>query len=46
MVLTASNGMSGSITNISEGIVTVDFNHELAGKTLTFAIKILEVKKG
>jgi FKBP-type peptidyl-prolyl cis-trans isomerase SlyD len=45
MVLSASNGMSGTITNISEGIVSVDFNHELAGKTLTFSIKILDIQK-
>ncbi|MFA5333515.1 MAG: peptidylprolyl isomerase [Candidatus Nanoarchaeia archaeon] len=45
MVLSASNGMSGTITNISEGIVSVDFNHELAGKSLTFTIKILDIKK-
>ncbi|MFA5303589.1 MAG: peptidylprolyl isomerase [Candidatus Nanoarchaeia archaeon] len=45
MVLSASNGMSGTITNISEGIVSVDFNHELAGKSLTFTIKILDIQK-
>lgn len=46
MSLSASNGMQGIVTNISEGIVSVDFNHELAGKSLTFKIKILEINKG
>jgi peptidylprolyl isomerase len=45
MVLNAANGMSGKITNISEKIVSIDFNHELAGKSLTFKIKILDIKK-
>jgi FKBP-type peptidyl-prolyl cis-trans isomerase SlyD len=45
MVLSASNGMNGTITGISEGIVIVDFNHELAGKSLTFTIKILGIQK-
>lgn len=45
MTLSASNGMNGIITNISEGMVSIDFNHELAGKSLTFKIKILDIKK-
>lgn len=45
MALTASNGMNGTITNISNGMVSIDFNHELAGKSLTFTIKILNIQK-
>jgi peptidylprolyl isomerase len=45
MVLTAGNGASGKIISIADGIVSIDFNHELAGKALTFKIKILDVKK-
>jgi FKBP-type peptidyl-prolyl cis-trans isomerase 2 len=39
--------MYGSIkiTDADEDSMTVDFNHPLAGKPLTFAIKILEVTK-
>ncbi len=45
MVLTASNGARGTIIDISEGFASIDFNHELAGKSLTFKIKILDIKK-
>ncbi|MDD4353118.1 MAG: peptidylprolyl isomerase [Candidatus Nanoarchaeia archaeon] len=45
MPLSASNGMSGMITLISNEVVSIDFNHELAGKSLTFTIKILDIKK-
>lgn len=39
----AANGLHGDVTAISEDSVQVDFNHELAGKTLVFEIEILEV---
>ncbi|MDD2678901.1 MAG: peptidylprolyl isomerase, partial [Candidatus Nanoarchaeia archaeon] len=45
MVLSASNGMTGTITNISNEIVSIDFNHELAGKALTFTIEVVDIKK-
>ncbi|MBN1688423.1 MAG: peptidylprolyl isomerase [Candidatus Omnitrophica bacterium] len=36
--------ITGSIRDISPEIVLVDFNHPLAGKTLHFDIKIVQVK--
>ena len=34
----------GYVTKIGEESVTLDFNHPLAGKALTFAIKVVEVR--
>ena len=34
----------GFVTRIEEETVTLDFNHPLAGKTLTFAVKVVEVR--
>ncbi len=39
----AQNGLHGDVTAVREDAVVVDFNHELAGKTLTFEIEILDV---
>jgi FKBP-type peptidyl-prolyl cis-trans isomerase SlyD len=38
-----SEGHTGIIRNISGGRVTVDFNHELAGKTLEYQVKVEEI---
>lgn len=45
VILPRSNGMSveGRIIKIEEGQVTVDGNHPLAGRSLTFEIKLLGV---
>ena len=40
----ADSGLEGRVVDIGEETVTVDFNHELAGKTLTFELEILEVE--
>lgn len=40
----AENGLHGDVTAISPDTVEVDFNHELAGKTLRFEIEILDVR--
>ena len=34
----------GYVTAIGEETVTLDFNHPLAGKTLTFAVKVVDVR--
>ena len=36
--------MNARISLIGDSEITVDFNHELAGKTLTFKIKVAEVR--
>lgn len=35
----------GTITKIVEGKVSIDFNHELAGKTLIFEVTVKEINK-
>jgi len=44
--LTASNGARGRVVKIEGGKATVDFNHELAGKTLVFTIRMVKITKG
>lgn len=34
----------GTVTAIAEDVVTLDFNHPLAGRDLTFAIKVVDVR--
>lgn len=40
----ADSGLEGRVVDIGEETVTVDFNHELAGETLTFEIEIIDVE--
>lgn len=40
----AQNGLHGDVTAVAEDSVQVDFNHELAGKTLTFELEIMTVE--
>ncbi|QIZ49861.1 FKBP-type peptidyl-prolyl cis-trans isomerase [Dickeya zeae] len=39
----AGNDMPGIIREVAEESVTVDFNHPLAGHTITFDVEVLEV---
>jgi len=40
----AQKGLHGDVTAISPEAVEVDFNHELAGKTLVFEMDVLDVQ--
>jgi peptidyl-prolyl cis-trans isomerase B (cyclophilin B) len=43
MHVQAKNDLHGDVIAVREDAVEVDFNHELAGKTLVFEIEVLEV---
>lgn len=38
------DGLPGEVVDFDSESVTVDFNHELAGETLTFEIEVLDVE--
>lgn len=40
----AQNDLHGDVTAVADGVVRVDFNHELAGRTLVFDIEVLAVQ--
>ncbi|SEP06398.1 peptidyl-prolyl cis-trans isomerase B (cyclophilin B) [Halogranum amylolyticum] len=40
----AENGLHGDVTAVRDGEVEVDFNHELAGKTLVLEIEVVDVR--
>jgi peptidyl-prolyl cis-trans isomerase B (cyclophilin B) len=40
----AQNGLHGDVVAVRDDAVEVDFNHELADKTLTFEIEVVEVR--
>lgn len=40
----AQNGLHGDVTAVTDDGVEVDFNHELAGKTLVFEIEVVDVR--
>lgn len=44
MHVQTQQGMIGEVLEIEDGIVTVDFNHELAGETIEFDIEIIEIE--
>jgi len=44
-LLYAQNGATGKVTAVANGNATVDFNHELAGETLIFTIKMVNITK-
>ena len=43
MILNSDNGPF-NVTEVGDKTVTVDFNHALAGKSLTFNIEVIEVR--
>jgi|GEM_PF-1114824 len=42
----SARGDAGWITAVGEELVSVDFNHELAGERLAFEVRLLEVRDG
>jgi len=40
----AKNDLHGDVVSVTEDSVQVDFNHELAGKTLVFDVRVLAVE--
>jgi peptidyl-prolyl cis-trans isomerase B (cyclophilin B) len=40
----AENGLHGDVTAITDDGVEVDFNHELAGRTLLFDVEVVDVR--
>jgi len=44
-VLTANDGTPGIVTAVTNETVTVDFNHQLAGKTLVFKITLVNLTR-
>lgn len=45
MRLFATNRVSGVVTAVNDTHATVDFNHELAGKTIVFDITMKDIKR-
>lgn len=43
MQVQSQQGQVGTITEIGEDVVEIDFNHELAGETLEFEVEIVDV---
>jgi FKBP-type peptidyl-prolyl cis-trans isomerase 2 len=45
MRLATDSGLTGIVTEVSNNNFVVDFNHELAGKTLIFLVRIVSVEE-
>ncbi|MFA6268543.1 MAG: peptidylprolyl isomerase [archaeon] len=43
MQVSASNGLTGKVTSKNDTSAVIDFNHELAGKTLVFEITLVSI---
>lgn len=41
----SESGEIGSITDVDEETVTVDFNHEFAGESVAFGVRLLDVRE-
>lgn len=44
MQLQTQQGQIGTIEDVGEDVVRIDFNHELAGETLEFEVEIVDVQ--
>ena len=45
-LLYAQSGATGKVIEIKNGTARIDFNHELAGETLVFTIRMVNITKG
>jgi peptidylprolyl isomerase len=45
-IISASNGMQGTVVEVTESNVKVDFNHPMAGKALNFKIMMRKIVRG
>ena len=45
MSVTNSQGASGVVEEVKDGTIVINFNHRLAGKPLTFWIKVVKIEK-
>ncbi len=45
MMDTSGNRMNGSVVEVKEDVIKMDFNHPLAGETLNFSGKVLTVRE-
>ncbi len=43
--ISTGTGQIGRVIDINDGMATIEFKHQLAGKTLSFWIKVVEIKK-
>jgi len=41
--ISTARGQVGTITNVTDAEVVIDFNHELAGKTLIFDVTLVSI---
>lgn len=44
MQIQTEQGLPGTVSHVDDEVVRVDFNHDLAGETLTFEVEILSVE--
>ena len=40
----AKNELHGDVTAVRDDVMQVDFNHELAGRTLVFEVEVIDVR--
>jgi len=45
MSVTSNQGVNGIVKEIKDDVIVIDFNHPLAGKPLTFWIKVVKIEK-
>ena len=45
MMISADNGAQGTIIEVDDNSVKIDFNHQLAGKTLIFEVTVVSINE-